>query len=330
MTETAQEHSSLPVVFATNTVHARDRLDFWREEAIKAYVTHQFNTPVGRSFHGIIRAGTLGNLDVSIFECDQCRVQRTQRCLKSGDDDDILICKQVAGSTVLHQDGRDAVSSVNDLFLMDPRRPFSLGVGSGARSLIVKVPRTELQARLGDVTALTATPIAAHKPVAALAADFLSMVVARANEFVGSGGFKIAQQALDLVALAFEAERLNGHATLSSSRTTTVLRLKAAIEARLYDPALKPAMAAAAAGISVRYANALLAQEDMSLERYIMYRRLQHCRQALMDQAQSFRTVSDIAYSCGFSDVSHFARRFKAQFGCSPSEYRPRTKQLIR
>ena len=49
-------------------------------------------------------------------------------------------------------------------------------------------------------------------------------------------------------------------------------------------------------------------------------------RQALEDPAQRTRTVSDIAYSFGFSDLSHFARRFKAEFGRSPSECRPGTR----
>jgi helix-turn-helix protein len=31
-----------------------------------------------------------------------------------------------------------------------------------------------------------------------------------------------------------------------------------------------------------------------------------------------------IAFAWGFSDLSHFGRRFKAEFGCSPGEYRKR------
>ena len=60
-----------------------------------------------------------------------------------------------------------------------------------------------------------------------------------------------------------------------------LMRLKSVIETRLEEPTLKPAIAAETAEISVRYANALLAQEDTSLERYIMLRRLLRCRQAL-------------------------------------------------
>jgi AraC-like DNA-binding protein len=152
------------------------------------------------------------------------------------------------------------------------------------------------------------------------------MLAARADAIDGPAGARLVQQALDLVALAFETESKSGPAALSSSRTTTLLRLKAIIEARLYDPALKPALAAAATGISVRYANALLAEEATSLERFIVERRLHHCRQALEDPAQASRTVTAIAYTCGFSDASHFTRRFKALFGRSPSECRPRAK----
>jgi AraC-like DNA-binding protein len=78
------------------------------------------------------------------------------------------------------------------------------------------------------------------------------------------------------------------------------------------------------AGISVRYANTLLSLEDTSLERYIVQRRLDCCRQALDDPIHARRSISEIAFEWGFSDLSHFGRRFKAAFGASPSEYRRR------
>ncbi len=181
-----------------------------------------------------------------------------------------------------------------------------------------------MQGRLGDARALTARPISSSGPVAALASGFLAMLPERVEAFDASTGTKVAQHVLDLVALAFGLELQDGKATVSSSRMMTLLRLKAIIEARLGDATLRPAQAAAGAGISVRYANALLGREGTSLERFILLRRLQHCRRVLEDSAQSFRTVSDIAYSLGFSDMSHFTRRFKAQFGCSPTACRQR------
>ena len=72
----------------------------------------------------------------------------------------------------------------------------------------------------------------------------------------------------------------------------------------------------------MRYANALLSKQGTSLQRLIVSRRLERCRRALADPLQASRTVGEIAYAWGFSDLSHFNRRFKAAFGCSPRDYR--------
>ena len=98
---------------------------------------------------------------------------------------------------------------------------------------------------------------------------------------------KIAEHALDLAALAFSAEIQPGELTLSSPRTVALTLLKTNIEALLRDIDLRPSVAAAAAGMSVRSANALLATEETSLERYIIHRRLEMCRRALADVEQA-------------------------------------------
>jgi AraC family transcriptional regulator, positive regulator of tynA and feaB len=283
-------------------------------------VAHEFSTPVGRNFHGEISVASIGDVDLAAFQCDEARVVRSQRCLRGANDDDVLLCRQISGSVTVHQDGRDAASHPGDMYIVDPRRPFALGVVSKTHALVFKIPRSELQARLGEITSFTASPITRSRSVAALASDFLKMIAMQADGIDQPTGGKVAQQALDLLALAFEPQA--GAARLASTRTTTLLRLKAIIEERIYDAGFKPAIAAAAAGISMRYANALLAKEETSLERFIMLRRLHHCRQALENRAQVSQTVGEIAYSCGFSDLSHFTRRFKALFGCAPGEFR--------
>jgi AraC-like DNA-binding protein len=282
---------------------------------------------VGRGFNGKIRAGAIGELELAHFSCDECAVRRTPSCLKSATDDDILIGMPLTGRILVHQDGRDAAAGAGSIYFLDPRRPFSFEIRHGIQSMVLKVPRAELQARIGEIGGLTAMPLTNRTPERALVSSFIAMLVDRADALGQSTGERIAQQLLDLLALAFDAEMPDRPATLSSSRATTLLRLKAVIEARLHESELKPSTAAAAAGISVRYANALLAQEDMSLERFIVLRRLQRCRNVLEDPDEFGRPITDIAYAHGFSDVSHFTRRFRAHFHCSPSEYRARASK---
>jgi AraC-like DNA-binding protein len=80
----------------------------------------------------------------------------------------------------------------------------------------------------------------------------------------------------------------------------------------------------------VRYANAVLAEHNTSIMRLIQARRLERCRYAFEDPNQAHRTVSEIAYGWGFSDMTHFGRRFKKAYGILPSEYQILARQSAR
>jgi AraC-like DNA-binding protein len=155
---------------------------------------------------------------------------------------------------------------------------------------------------------------------------YLAMLPARIDGIDPITAAQLAAQTLDLVALAFSMEA-GRSARLSSRREVALYRLKAMIEARLCDPTLKPAAAAGAAGISVRYANDLLSQEGYSIERYILHRRLERARRALEDPAQARRSIGEIAFAWGFSDLSHFVRRFRSAYGLTPGDYRRRASE---
>ena len=103
------------------------------------------------------------------------------------------------------------------------------------------------------------------------------------------------------------------------------MSVRIAIESRLTDPRLDVRTVAAAAGVSARYANAVLAKEGTSISRLILERRLARCRSAIEDAQQVSRTLTEIAYGWGFSDMTHFGRSFRNANGVLPSEFRRRT-----
>lgn len=317
----------MAIVYSTLDVHPRDRLSYWLEVATRKYFKHEFRSTIGRSFVGSIRSEPLGALDLAICNCDPCEVIRSTADIASDGNEDIFIILQLAGSSILGQEGRQTVLQSGSFAIMDSRRPSESIFPTQSQFTTFRVPREAFEARLGSPALLTARALHAHSPLSGLAANFLSLLSAQIGALQSEARSQLGEQVLDLVALAFTAHRHPNGVVLSSARSSALLRLKSAIEAHLCDPELKPAAAAAAAGISVRYANALLSQEGYSIERYILHQRLDRCRRALEDPRQAHRMIGEIAYSWGFSDTSHFGRRFREDFGVSPSEYRQKMKE---
>ncbi len=272
----------MSIVYSTRTYTPAIALTYWLEVATKAFVRHEFVSLNGPSYLGEIRAGSLDGLGVSAFECDACKVTRRARDIARGDSDDILLCLQLSGKGVFTQDSRQAINTCGSFLLIDTRRPFSITFPERVHSVTFKLSRQALEARLGSICGLTARAMAPNAAVAGLTSGFLSMLPrastpsrARCHEACRSGSRSRGARGLGRTG--------PDGAPISSIRSSVLFRLKSVIEAHLREPALRPPAAAAEAGISVRYANALLSQDGFSVERYILHRRLERCRQALED-----------------------------------------------
>jgi two-component system, sensor histidine kinase ChiS len=92
-----------------------------------------------------------------------------------------------------------------------------------------------------------------------------------------------------------------------------------ALENRLDDELFRVEALAEAMNMSASQLNRKLnAMVGQSAGKFIQTLRLQRAAGLLRQKAG---TVADIAYQVGFTDQAYFARAFKKQFGCSPSEY---------
>ena len=313
----------MTLLYSTSAVAPHERASYWREVANREFARHEFHSKVGPSFRGEVHVDTLGSLALTQFDCDPCVVRRKEGPLSSCQSDDFIFTLLLSGKSVFDQDGREVELTAGSMTLIDLQRSASIDHGSDIRSLSVVIPRAALEARIANAKTMTTRRLTAQKPVGGLLSGFLTMLSERAQT-LGDAGPKVAEQLLDLIGLVLSTEA-GVDVSLSSPKTVALLRLKSAIEGRLAEPELKPAAAASSAGMSVRYANMLLSQEGYSVERYIQYRRLERCRRALEDPWQVGRTIGEIAFSWGFSDLSHFGRRFRAEYGLSPGDYRRRS-----
>jgi AraC family transcriptional activator of tynA and feaB len=308
-------------VFSTKKVHCRDRFDFWHSVACKNLVDHNSRTECRLSFDAEIETGSLGNLELVLFHNSPMEVSHTAHHVAHARADDLFVCRQVIGALFLEQDTRDVVLEAGDLTLLDPLLPYEGRFSLDSKLLVLKVPRRELEARVGKTREMVARLIKPVRMEDSLTSSLLAMLPSFTGKMGAISEEMVGNHALDLIAVSLAKTVEGGRPRVSSAKAFVLLNIRAVIEARLTDPALDAQTVADAAGISVRYANAALADDEMSIMRLIQARRLARCRYALEDPNQAQRTVGEIAYGWGFSDMTHFGRRFKKAYGILPSDY---------
>jgi AraC family transcriptional activator of tynA and feaB len=310
-------------LFSTDDVHPRDRFDYWHAIACQRIARHDSRPSCRQGFHASMQGNALINSSLLQFENSAMDVRRTRQQVDGAASADVFFCLQLRGSLVIEQSDRIAILETGDMALIDPALPYAGRFSSESKLLVFKTPRAALEARVGKVRDVVIRVIKPSSAESQLLGSYLTRLPTHIDQVSLEVAKLVEDHLLDLIAVSLPHEATP---KISSARSLALLRLRATINSRLSDPALNPEAAAKAAGISVRYANALLSHEGLSIMRLILGRRLERCRTALDDPRQRHRTISEIAFAWGFSDMTHFGRRFKAAYGSLPSDYRQRGK----
>ncbi len=317
----------METIFSTSSVHPRDRFDYWHSLACKKIVGHD-SVPEDRpTFQAEIKAAKFGNLDLVEFSNSPMQVSHTMAHVERTRPDTAFLCYQLSGSVLIFQNASEVNLDAGSLMLLEPLLPYDAKFSRDSKTLLIKVPRRELRARIGGTRELTGRRVTAQ-----LADDDLALsVAARLPSLAGRTGpiteEMVGNHMLDLIGLSIARTIGSAAVRVSTPKALLLGQIRSVVEARLTDPDLGGRKVAEIVGISVRYANALLAAQDSSLHRLILSRRLSRCRSALEDPNQFHRTIAEIAQGWGFSDMTHFGRCFKAAYGVSPREHQKAASQ---
>ena len=136
-------------------------------------------------------------------------------------------------------------------------------------------------------------------------------------------GLATAQYLADLVALALGTDA-DGSA-LAAERGLKAGRLQAVLDdiaEHFSDARLSPADVALRLGITPRYVHLLLEETGRTFSEHVLEHRLQLARRLMLGPFGNARRIAEIAYACGFNDLSYFNRKFRQRFGETPSDVR--------
>jgi AraC-like DNA-binding protein len=267
-------------------------------------------------FAGKVRTRRVFGFVAMDVACNATRVERSELDIRRDGMEYYCVTAQDTGDSTIIHDDRVVSIAAGDVVLFDSTRPVTIISPAHAQWVGLQLPRQNLVSHLGFepqgvmcgrrqaqaarlLCQLARDPVSDAEPTFASADRFMHLVL------------------YDLLGALFAPPAPLG----SRHNDKLFARVCGIIKDRFADPDISPREVAAETGISLRYLQKLFTVRGSTCSDYISSRRLDHAarlieRRALMRTGQP---LSEIAYTCGFRDYTHFARGFHQRFGTLPS-----------
>jgi AraC family transcriptional activator of tynA and feaB len=272
------------------------------------------------TFSGRLRSLSVCGLTAVDICSNAQQFERNRRDARLDDLDHYKAVFQVAGQSTFYQNDQRVQLSVGDIALVDVARPMTGVSDTGSmRWLSLHLPRRSLVSHLGFEP-----QGGTYRRSGTSAGRLLYEIVLDALKGGGSpcprADSYMQLAVYDLLGALFAP---TDPPPSSRYANNLFMRIRGLIRDRVADPDFGPAEAAAEAGISLRYLQKLFTQRGSTCTEFIYSLRLNHAAR-LLDRRKLLSTgesISTIAYACGFRDYTHFARKFRLQFGYPPGAH---------
>ena len=261
--------------------------------------------------------GNIGDIRVckvkgSGYGCELTGASSNEGCLE--------ISIELAGTAYFTHAGRRLVQPPGQWTVFDTAKPSAILAPEGSETLILTLPREKLLGSRYNLDELILRPFSKACGIGRVVCDFVSTVVNELPKLGSRCEPDLEDTVCHLLRLSI-VESLGGREGRSHGEFLRE-RIKTYILSDLRNPELSIDQIAAALHCTKRYLHKVFEVERVSLSDYIWQSRLDRCRNELLDTKHKARSVTDIAFSWGFSSSAHFSTAFKQRFGIPPSYYR--------
>lgn len=312
-------------VISTAAFPAEHRIEMWMEMFAKKMFKTQWDVPQDAEFFAgmnplftanDIYAIELGVSPVSIVNTPSYAAEKAGML-------SFYVPLQGKGVSVRKQEAVPVSAYVGAL--IDEEQYYNnMAIAPFTSGLVIGLSEARLRESIPDIHSKLNAPYDGHSRAFGLFASYLRSL-GREPLLTEPDALQLTSNyLLDLLVLHFGGASADG-AAQAQMRGLAVARLKgilAYVEEHLSDPTLSGITIAQHFGVSQRYVQQLMEREGETLTEYLTRRRLENVKKILLNPAHRHRRISEIAYSCGFSDLSNFNRYFKRRFGESPRAQR--------
>jgi AraC-like DNA-binding protein len=309
----------------TDGVPLAERFDYWREKSRLLYC--QLEPMSERLLHAESRTAEVGGVTLADFSNAIVKTYRRGRAeIDRSAPPCIFVQFQLTGSSFIRQGDQEAALSTGDALIVDGVHGFERGWNSHGRCLTLVFPQDWIASRVARPDRINGTVLRRVDPMSRLLASYLVNGFELAGELSRDAAELFAQHSIELLSGALAGSRSNEPGSSNALREALFVRACRLIRFKLRDPQLTAGQIAQQLGISTRLLQRIFAERGKTVMRHVLTERTSLAARLLTDPGAAHRTITDIAFACGFSDSSHFSRLFTASMGKTPSEWRKQTQ----
>jgi AraC-like DNA-binding protein len=304
---------------STDDVAERDRAPQWSEWVFRHFGGLQSDLYGDTSFDGHIASSHAGDVILTRLEANRHRVLRTGSLARHSETAYLKIVAPWQGSASVQQQGREACARDGAWVIYDTTASYEIDTPERCDHLIVMVPKEDIADRQLRFDGVMARRLGTSG-ISRVALETMRNTyqeLPNMSEAAAQGAGELIKQ---LVRLSLQ--ELSGLDTSLTQREALRDRIRTYVQQHLRDPALSVDAVARALNCSRRHLYNAFAGEGESIAAYIQRLRLQACIRDLQQAGPHGRPITEIAFSWGFGNLSHFSRVFRDHTGKSPTEFR--------
>jgi AraC family transcriptional regulator, positive regulator of tynA and feaB len=299
---------------STSGLAPKKQIECWTETLTDLCGRFDVDPLQASSLEARINYRTVSRLMLCQIEASQHRIAHAPARIRSSEHPFVKILFQTHGISYFEQDGRRIELMPGDCLAYDVSCPHTIISPSFTRHEVVIVPKELLRERGFRSEKMSACKLSARTGTGRIAYDFVHAAFDEATKLSPHNAIGVADSLIDLLLLPLrEADTMLDRV----GPEAMYVRAQGFIREHLRDPDLCIDQISMALGCTKRYLHMLFSDRGMTVSDYIWQARLQHCRQEL--ETQPGKSITDVAFSWGFSSSSHFSRVFRKYFGIVPS-----------
>jgi AraC-like DNA-binding protein len=288
----------------------------------------------GVSFQGHLEIVPLEGGTVGTVAATLQRAARSTADIAANSVNSIILLLNIGQSPLqCAQGGRTADLAVGDAVVYDLAEP-SIALAETqdmSQLLSIEVARELVRPQFAGFEDRLMVPIPAQSTALMLARSYAETLLRPANATASPGLARLAARHLaELVATALAGVEQPGMPPVGGVRAARLAVIQREIQHRFMDPDFSLVVLANCLGVTPRYVQALLAETGSSFGNLLTERRLDRAYSMLSSPLYAQLSVGEIAFSCGFSTVSHFHRMFRRRFAVTPGDARDPAQQSHR